>query len=188
MKCLIGLGNPGDQYKNTKHNFGYWVIDSYLKKNNLKLKLGKGDYVFAENDSMIIAKTATFMNNSGHAVKNILDNFSLALEDVIVIYDDIDLPLGSIRFKNGGSSGGHRGLDSIIYQLRNEDFSRLKLGIATNLKMRPSESYVLKPFPSKYNEDIITTVEKACEGLDFFVKNTINNTMNQFNRRIKGES
>ena len=188
MKCLIGLGNPGDQYKNTKHNFGYWVIDSYLKKNNLKLKLGKGDYVFAESDSIIIAKTATFMNNSGHGVKNIIDHFSLALEDVVVIYDDIDLPLGSIRFKNGGSSGGHRGLDSIIYQLRNEDFSRLKLGIATNLKMRPSESYVLKPFPNKYNDEIITTVEKACEGLDFFVNNTINDTMNQFNRRIKGES
>ena len=188
MKCLIGLGNPGDQYKNTKHNFGYWVIDSYLKKKGLQLKLGKGDYVFAQNEQFIIAKPTTFMNNSGHAVKTIIGDFNVKIEETIIIYDDIDLPLGSIRFKTGGSSGGHRGLDSIIYHLRSEDFIKLKLGIATNLDMRPSESYVLKPFPDKYNDDIFSTVEKACEGLDFCLVNTINDTMNQFNRRIKGES
>ena len=188
MKCLIGLGNPGDQYKNTKHNFGYWVIDSYLKKKGLQLKLGKGDYVFAQNEQFIIAKPTTFMNNSGHAVKTIIGDFNVKIEETIIIYDDIDLPLGSIRFKTGGSSGGHRGLDSIIYHLRSEDFIKLKLGIATNLDMRPSESYVLKPFPDKYKDDILSTVEKACEGLDFCLVNTINDTMNQFNRRIKGES
>ena len=188
MKYLIGLGNPGDQYKNTKHNFGYWVVDSYLKKNKLKLKLGKGDYVFANDEEFVIAKITTAMNNSGHAVKSFIDYFNLNLEDVIIIYDDIDIPLGSIRFKFGGSSGGHRGLDSIIYHLHNDEFARLKLGIATNLNMRPSESYVLKPFPVKYSEDIQLVIEQACEGLKFFLKNTINDTMNQFNRRIKGES
>ena len=122
MKCIIGLGNPGDQYKDTKHNFGYWVIDSYLKKNDLKLKLGKGDYVFADNSDFIIAKTTAFMNNSGHAVKSIVDYFSIQLDELVIVYDDIDLPLGSVRFKQGGSSGGHRGLDSIIYRLSSQDF------------------------------------------------------------------
>tara|TARA_B100001559_G_C16228697_1_gene496851 strand:+ start:59 stop:625 length:567 start_codon:yes stop_codon:yes gene_type:complete len=188
MKCIIGLGNPGDQYKDTKHNFGYWVIDSYLKKNDLKLKLGKGDYVFADNSDFIIAKTTAFMNNSGHAVKSIVDYFSIQLDELVIVYDDIDLPLGSVRFKQGGSSGGHRGLDSIIYHLSSQDFVKLKLGIATNQNMRPSEEYVLKSFPLKYNEDIEVAVSKACDGLDFFLKNTINETMNKFNRRIKGES
>ena len=188
MKCLIGLGNPGGQYDNTKHNFGYWVVDSFLKKNDLKLKLGKGDYVFANTDEYIIAKTTTFMNNSGYAVKTMLNNFNINVEDVIIIYDDIDLPLGSIRFKSAGSSGGHRGLDSIIYHLHSENFLRLRLGIATDSNMRPSESYVLKPFPAQYNDDIALVVNQACEGLDFFLKNTINETMNKFNRRIKGES
>tara|TARA_B100001142_G_scaffold84839_1_gene86123 strand:+ start:2934 stop:3500 length:567 start_codon:yes stop_codon:yes gene_type:complete len=188
VKCIIGLGNPGDQYKDTKHNFGYWVVDSYLKKNDLKLKLGKGDYVFADNSDFIIAKTTAFMNNSGHAVKSIVDYFSIQLDELVIVYDDIDLPLGSVRFKQGGSSGGHRGLDSIIYHLSSQNFVKLKLGIATNQNMRPSEEYVLKSFPLKYNEDIDVAVSKACDGLDFFLKNTINETMNKFNRRIKGES
>ena len=188
MKCIIGLGNPGDQYKDTKHNFGYWVVESYLKKNDLKLKLGKGDYVFADNSDFIIAKTTAFMNNSGHAVKSIVDYFSIQLDELVIVYDDIDLPLGSVRFKQGGSSGGHRGLDSIIYHLSSQDFVKLKLGIATNQNMRPSEEYVLKSFPLKYNEDIDVAVSTACDGLDFFLKNTINETMNKFNRRIKGES
>ena len=188
MKCIIGLGNPGDQYKNTKHNFGYWVIDRYLKEKDLKLKLGKGDYVFADTENFIVAKTTAFMNNSGHAVKSIVDYFSIELDDLVIVYDDIDIPLGSVRFRLGGSSGGHRGLDSIIYHLSSQDFVKLKLGIATNLNMRPSEEYVLKPFPLKYNEDVELAVNKACEGLDFFLENTINETMNQFNRKIKGES
>ena len=74
MKCFIGLGNPGDQYNNTKHNFGYWVIDSYLKKNNLQLKLGKEDFVFAKKNNLILAKTTTSMNNSGYAINNIINS------------------------------------------------------------------------------------------------------------------
>lgn len=188
MKCIIGLGNPGDQYKNTKHNFGYWVIDSYLKKKGLQLKLGKGDYVFAKDNQCIIVKPTTFMNNSGYAVKTIMSDFNVKAENTIIIYDDIDLPLGSIRFKSGGSSGGHRGLDSIIYHLRNDQFIKLKLGIATDVDMRPSERYVLKPFPVKHNECIMSTIDRACEGLDFWLVNTISDTMNEFNRRIKGEN
>jgi PTH1 family peptidyl-tRNA hydrolase len=187
-KCLIGLGNPGDQYKNTKHNFGYWVVDSFLKKKSLQLKLGKGDYVFAEDEKYVIAKSTAFMNNSGHAVKAIVSDFNICIEDLIVIYDDIDLHLGSIRFKVGGSSGGHRGLDSIIYQMNQDNFIRLKLGIATNVDMRPSEQYVLQPFKAKHNDEVLSTIDKACDGLDFYLENTINDTMNQFNRRIKGEN
>ena len=188
MKCIIGLGNPGDRYIKTKHNFGFWVIDSYLKNKDIKLKLGKGDYVFTKYDDTLFVKPTTFMNHSGLSVKNIVEYFNIDIQDVIIVYDDIDLPLGSIRFKIGGSSGGHRGLDSIIYHLQNENFLRLKLGIGTDSEMRPSESYVLKPFPLKYQNKIDETIKKACEGLEFLIANSINETMNKYNRKIIGEN
>ena len=187
MKCIVGLGNPGDRYIKTKHNFGFWVIDSYLKSKDLNLKLGKGDYVFAKTKSTIIAKTTTFMNHSGLSVYSLINYFNINIDDLVIVYDDIDLPLGSIRFKVGGSSGGHRGLDSIIYNLKNNNFIKLKLGIATNSIMRPSEKYVLKPFPIKYQNIIKETIEIACEGLEFLKNNSIQDTMNKYNRKIKGE-
>ena len=187
MRCFIGLGNPGDQYNNTKHNFGYWIIDSYLKKNNLQLKLGKGDFVFYKKEGTILAKTTTFMNNSGPAVKDIMQFFSIDIKDVVVVYDDIDLPLGTVRFRSGGSSGGHRGLDSIIYNLQREDFIKLRVGIATDENMRPSESYVLKPFPIRYNNQIMQVIDSANEGMNYLINNSINETMNRFNRKNKGE-
>ena len=188
MKCFIGLGNPGDQYNNTKHNFGYWIIDSYLKKNNLQLKLGKGEFVYSKTEDAVLTKTTTFMNNSGHAVKDIVRSHSIDVNDLVVVYDDIDLPLGTIRFRSGGSSGGHRGIDSIIYNLQREDFIKLRVGIATNENMLPSEAYVLKPFPIKYNNQIIEVIDNANDGMDYLINNSINETMNRFNRKIKGEN
>ena len=183
MKCIIGLGNPGGQYSSTKHNFGYWVIDSFLKNNDLRLKLGKNNYVFAETDNAIIAKPTSYMNNSGFSVKMLLKDFNIKHSDLVIVYDDIDLDLGAIRFKQGGSSGGHRGIDSIIYHLGSQDFVKLKLGIATKKNMRPSEVYVLEPFPRALQKKVDQTINTACDGLDFWLENTINETMNHFNRK-----
>ena len=188
MKCIIGLGNPGDRYASTKHNFGYWVVDSFLKNNDLQLKLGKNDYVFAKTDKVVIAKPTLFMNNSGFSVSMVVKDFNINCSDLVVVYDDIDINLGSIRFKYGGSSGGHRGIDSAIYHLKSQQFVKLKLGIATNMNMRPAENYVLEPFPSRLEGKVQQTIDRACEALDFWLENTINETMNHFNRRIKGES
>ena len=187
MKCYVGLGNPGDQYSNTKHNFGYWVVDSFLKENDLQLKLGKGDFVFAQSENFILAKSTSFMNNSGRSIASLVDHFNINFQDLVVIYDDIDLPLGSIRFKEKGGSGGHKGIESVIYHLMDENFIRLKLGIATDMKMRPSEEYVLKSFPEKYFIGVEDTINKACEGLNFLLNNSITETMNQFNRMIEGD-
>ena len=183
MKCFIGLGNPGDQYNNTKHNFGYWIIDSYLKKNNLQLKLGKGDFVFSKTEKIVVSKTTTFMNNSGPAVKDVMQFFSINVKDLVIVYDDIDLPLGTIRFRSGGSSGGHRGLDSIIYNLQSEDFIKLRLGIATDENMRPSEKYVLKPFSNNWKELVLETIDHASNGINYYLKYGIKESMNNFNKR-----
>ena len=147
---LVGLGNPGDKYSTTKHNFGYWVIDSIIKKCSLKLKAGKGDYLYAQHGDSFLVKPTSYMNSSGLAVNQILDYYKASIEDLVIIYDDIDLPLGTIRFRDKGGPAGHRGIENIIYQLRSESFLRLRLGIAVeDLHMKPSEKYVLSPFPKE---------------------------------------
>ena len=108
MKVLVGLGNPGRKYSKTKHNFGFWIIDCFLKESSLELKAGKGDYHYIKTNDFCLVKPMSYMNNSGLAIKQVLDYYKASIEDLIVIYDDIDLPLGTIRFKDKGGPAGHR--------------------------------------------------------------------------------
>ena len=179
---LVGLGNPGTKYSSTKHNFGYWIIDSMIKKSSLKLKAGKGDYLYAKHEESFLMKPTSYMNSSGLAIKQILNYYKASIEDLIIIYDDIDLPLGTIRFKDNGGPAGHKGVENIIYQLQSESFLRLRLGIALdNYNMRPSEKYVLSPFPKEYNEEIDLVINKSIEGLEYLLDNGVTKTMNKFN-------
>ena len=179
---VVGLGNPGTKYSSTKHNFGYWVIDSIITKSSLKFKAGKGDYLYAKSGDLLFVKTTSYMNNSGVAIKQILNYYKASVEDLIIVYDDIDLPLGTIRFKDKGGPGGHRGIENIIYQLRSESFLRLRLGIAVEgLRMKPSENYVLSPFPKECKEDIDLVMAKSIDGLEYLLDNGITKTMNKFN-------
>ena len=182
MKIIVGLGNPGDNYSLTKHNFGFWVIDKLVKQSSLKYKAGKGDYVYAKSEECMFVKPTTYVNNSGIAINQILNYYDiLTSDDIIVVYDDIDIDLGTIKFKSQGSDGGHNGIKSIIYHIKTDCFDRLKLGIATSMVMRPSEKYVLKPFPKKYNNLIDEVLDNATSGVNYYLKNGINETMNNFN-------
>ena len=182
MKLIVGLGNPGDNYRLTKHNFGFWIIDKLVEQRSLKYKLGKGDYIFALDNDCMFLKPTSFMNNSGVAIKQAL-NYYKNIDDIIVIYDDIDIELGQIRFRLNGSDGGHNGVKSIIYQLNTDVFDRLKIGIATELNMRPSEEYVLKSFPKKYIDLVNEVIEYATDGINYYLNNDINSTMNNYNKR-----
>jgi len=182
MKLIIGLGNPGNNYRSTKHNFGFWVIDKLVEQSSLTYKAGKGDYIFAMDNNCLFVKPTTFVNNSGIAIKQVINYYKIKnIKDVLVIYDDIDIDLGKIRFRSQGSDGGHNGLKSIIYNLETDNFDRLKLGIATSTKMRPSEIYVLKPFQKKYNKLIEQVINDATEAINYYLANGINKTMNNFN-------
>ncbi len=184
MNFIIGLGNPGDQYKSTKHNFGFWIIDKLVEERSLKIKAGKGDYVFAKDKNNVFAKPTSYMNNSGIAIKELLSYYNeTAVENIIIIYDDIDISLGNIRFKTEGSDGGHNGIKSIIYHLQKDVFNRLKIGIATNMEMRPSEKYVLKPFPKKFNNEIEQVINRAVNAVDFYLQHGMIKTMNNFNKK-----
>lgn len=183
MKILVGLGNPGRKYFKTKHNFGFRVLDRFAEKRSLIFQAGKGDYLLAKTGNLVCIKPTSFMNNSGIPVLNVKQFFKVEPEDFLVIFDDIDLPLGTIRFRKEGGTGGHKGIESIIYQLRSESFNRLRIGIATDEEMRPSERYVLSPFAKQYENEIELTIEKACEGIDYYLSHDIKETMNQYNEK-----
>ena len=181
MHLIAGLGNPGNDYSETKHNFGFCVIDELIKVRSLKLKLGKGDYLYAKDGDCLFLKPTSYMNNSGQVLLEVAKYYKIDIEKILIIYDDIDLPLGKIRYKKSGRDGGHRGIESIIYHLRDDQFNRLKLGIATDSNMRPSEQYVLRPFPKKMNKEVRLVIKNACKSIDYYLKHDLQSTMNNFN-------
>ena len=184
MKLIVGLGNPGDNFCSTKHNFGYWIIDQLVEQRSLKYKIGKGDYIIALDSQLMFIKPTTFVNNSGLAIKQILSYYDkVKISDLIIIYDDIDINLGNIRFKEEGADGGHNGIKSIIYHLETDTFDRLKVGIATNLQMRPSEKYVLKPFPMKFKKIVDEVIDTTVDGINYYLQHTIDETMNKYNKK-----
>jgi len=183
MNILVGLGNPGRKYSDTKHNFGFWAIDRFAEKNSLTFQAGKGDYLLTKREKLVCVKPTTFMNASGTALLDVKQFFKVEPENILVVYDDIDLPLGILRFRQSGGTGGHKGLESIIYQLQSEDFNRMRIGIATEDDMKPSERYVLSPF-KKHDEKIKNEmIEKACDGIDYYLSHDIKKTMNKFNEK-----
>ena len=188
MTVLVGLGNPGRNYSDTKHNFGFWILDKFAEKRSLKFQAGKGDYLLVKSKDIALVKPTTYMNNSGMAVADYCRYFQNTAEELLVVYDDIDLPLGTLRFKPNGGSGGHKGMESIIYQLESEDFNRLRIGISAENEMGPSERYVLSPFPKDWKEKINEMIEKACDGIDYFLTHDMKETMNKFNENtnVKG--
>ena len=184
MTILVGLGNPGRQYSATKHNFGYWVVDRFAEKNSLTFQPGKGDYLIAKSSSVTCVKPTTYMNRSGVAVADYCHYFQNSIEDFLVIYDDIDLPLGTVRFRPDGGSGGHRGVESIIYHMESEDFCRLRIGITIGKVIEKSEQYVLSPFLRDHAKMIEEMIEKACDGIEYYLSHSVNETMNKFNENI----
>ena len=185
MNILVGLGNPGRKYSDTKHNFGFWVLNRFAEKRSLTFQAGKGDYLLAKKGDLICIKPTSFMNNSGIPVLDVKQFFKVESQQFLVVYDDIDLPLGTLRFRNGGGTGGHKGIESIIYQTQSENFNRLRIGIATEDDMRPAERYVLSPFRPGQKENVNEMIEKASEGIEYYLSHDIKETMNKFNKKIK---
>lgn len=150
MKLIAGLGNPGSRYQFSRHNIGFMALDRLADQNRITIGqqgfgafFGKG---VISGHPVLLAKPQGYMNLSGNAVKKFFDYFRIAVEDVIVVHDDLDLPFGTIRMKAGGGTGGHKGLISIIDHLGVEDFNRVRLGIGKPDRREMVDSYVLSPF------------------------------------------
>jgi len=181
---VIGLGNPGKKYELTRHNIGFRVVDKIAIDNNIPFKSGKGDYYFAEfvkgNDRILLAKPVTFMNESGRAVSQILKYFPIDIENLIIVYDDYNLPLGTLRFRPVGSDGGHNGIKSIIYHLQSNEFDRLKFGIGSDFV--DSVSYVLSKFNKSEEKEIKELIPKAIDGIENWIDEGLESTMNKYNK------
>ena len=156
MKLIIGLGNPGLEYNKTRHNLGFFVLEQFLSKKGLKLDKEKFDSVYTTDgvgdDKVIYAEPTTFMNLSGLSVGEISKFYKINPKDILVIYDDLDLPVGQPRFRSKGSAGGHNGIKSIIKHLGTEDFNRLRIGIGKN--NIEASKYVLGKFSKQDQEEI----------------------------------
>lgn len=183
-RALIGLGNPGSHYAQTKHNAGYWVVNELAQRWKGSFKAGKGDFVIADfpQRELLLAKPTTGMNGSGTAVKSIVNHWDVDLKDLLIIVDDVDLPLGKLRIRPHGGDGCHRGMESVIYHLKDNQFPRLRFGIATDENTRPAEKYVLKPFRKQDRELAELMVSKAADAAESILFEGLNKAMNHFNQ------
>ena len=189
MVVFVGLGNIGDEYSSTKHNAGFWVVNELAKRMNISFKPGKGDYVYAEdrNKDIILIKPTTGMNHSGLAVRQVLDKWNVELENLYLIVDDVDLNLGTLRIRPRGGDGCHRGMESVIYQLSEDNFPRIRFGIKAGDHKRPAEKYVLKSFRKQDQQFAEEMVQQAADAAMSILNKGINATMNKFNRIEKTE-
>lgn len=170
MKLIVGLGNPGKEYENTRHNIGFMVIDNYLKNEKFKTKFN-GMYLkkVINNEEVIFLKPLSYMNLSGEVVKKYVNYFKINLSDLLIISDDLDMPCFKIKIKYKGSSGGHNGLKNIIQNINTEEFKRLKIGISNNLNV-DTKSYVL----SKFNQEELEKLHKKFEITNNIINDFIN--------------
>lgn len=192
MKCIVGLGNPGGEYNLTKHNIGFRIVKSLAREYGIGLDEKKHSSVIGrgriEGEEVVLILPQTFMNLSGKAIGEIRKEEIKSIEDLIVICDDINLKLGKIRLRKKGSSGGHKGLKSIIDELGMNDFARLRIGIATDIHRGDITNYVLTPFKRKDHKHLLHVESLAKEAVICWVKRGIDETMTKFNTRKVGTS
>jgi len=187
MFLIAGLGNPGKKYEMTRHNIGFEVIDYIskeygIKVNKVKHKSLNGEGVM-KGQRIILAKPQTFMNLSGESIREICEYYKIPAENVIIVYDDISLPTGSIRIRAKGSAGGHNGMKSIIYQLQTDEFPRLRIGVgAPEHSEHDLADYVLGKFAKHEAADIIDAVMTAPDALDAIMSHGAEFAASRYNR------
>ena len=186
MKIIIGLGNPGRDYMNTRHNAGFMVLDELAKKCNLEFNTEKFSAYFAKGkvngEDVVLIKPTTFMNNSGFALRQCLDFYKESMNNVLVVYDDVDLPVGKIRLRQKGSAGGHNGMKSIIECTFTNEFNRIRVGIGRDSNI-PMIKWVLSKFREEEKDDLQAAVEQASQAAFFSINHPYDMTMNQFNKK-----
>ena len=187
MKLIVGLGNSGFIYRHCRHNIGFLVVKRLAKLHKISLKkdrqtfsiTGKGKI---DGQGLILAMPVTFMNLSGVAVVSLLKKYRIDLDNLLIICDDIDLEFGRLKIKPSGSSGGHRGLKSIIDKIGSQEFNRLRMGIGRPLKSIKAAEYVLSAFNRREKTQLREILEMASSCCRFWVRKNITETMNIFNR------
>ena len=184
MKAVFGLGNPGRAYALTRHNVGFEAIDLYRKVHRLRRRgrIESSALVYS-TEGLLLVKPMTFMNESGEAVRGVLSKHGLSAEDALVVYDDLDLPLGRIKILGAGGPGTHKGMTSALDALGTEAIPRLKIGIEVDERTKPGIDFVLERFTPEEWSRVLPALESAVEAIDMFREADIEAVMTRFNRR-----
>jgi PTH1 family peptidyl-tRNA hydrolase len=188
VKLIVGLGNPGYEYHLTPHNLGFRVVDRLAEGCGVEVVRREAQALTAateiEKEQVVLAKPQTYMNLSGMAVERLLLRYELRVRDLIVLVDDVDLPLGMLRIRSRGSAGTHNGLKSVIGALQAEDFARVRMGVGPERPLEDRVSYLLNPFRKAELESVADMIERAAEAVSAILKEGIPAAMNRFNRRL----
>lgn len=186
MKLIIGLGNPGREYENTRHNCGFMAIDRLADQLNITVNNAKfkGLYVKTKvnGEDVVLLKPQTYMNLSGESVGEVMRFFKISKEDILVVYDDLDLPVGKLRLRVNGSAGGHNGIKSMIAHVGGQDFKRIRVGIDKN-PLIPVVDYVLGKFTKEQEQLLNEALDVAVKAMIDFVTTDFNKVMNSYNKK-----
>jgi peptidyl-tRNA hydrolase, PTH1 family len=187
---IVGLGNPGPQYERSYHNLGFLTIDRLAERNGIrvtrtdsKAQVGVGSI---GNVDVMLAKPQTFMNLSGTSVKALADKYSVEIPQILVIYDDLDLPWTGLRIRPTGSAGGHHGLEDLIRRLGTQDFPRIRLGIHPDHPVRNGAEFVLSPIKKAQAQDLDELLDHAAAATESVLAEGAEKAMTRFNRRARG--
>jgi PTH1 family peptidyl-tRNA hydrolase len=187
---IVGLGNPGPDYARTRHNVGFQIVDLLAERHSLsfdrfqkRARLGIGSLDLRDDSAkrVVLAKPMTYMNASGESVGALATFYKIAPEDILVVYDDLDLPVGKVRLRPGGGSGGQKGLASIIKALGTEEFPRLRVGIGRPTGQMDPTDYVLKKFSAEQEKEMALTRARAVDAIETWLAQGIEAAMNQYN-------
>ncbi len=181
---IVGLGNPGREYKGNRHNIGFQVVDVMAARHGISFSRSRNDALIADGRiaglPVLLAKPQTYMNNSGRSVAGLMRFFKLENDHLIVIYDDLDLPTGTLRMRPAGGAGGQNGMRDIIRH-QGEDFARLRVGIDRPPGKMPAQAYVLQDFAKNEEAIMSETREKACDAIEQWMRDGIDLAMSRFN-------
>lgn len=186
MKCIVGLGNPGRTYSKTRHNVGFMVVDEVAKRNKVALQKKKFHAHYTEilgpDERIILLEPQTYMNLSGESIRPLMDYYNLDPKDILVIYDDLDLPVGKVRLRQTGGHGGHNGIRSTIDQLGTKEFNRIRIGIDRPAPNLTVTDHVLGKFDKEQLPTIEESVKRAADACESWMKNPFLNVMNAYNK------
>jgi peptidyl-tRNA hydrolase, PTH1 family len=191
VKLIVGLGNPGIEYHLTPHNLGFMAVDrlaevcrSEFSRREARARVATARF---HGEKVVLAKPQTFMNLSGVSVSGLLRTLDVPLDDLIVLVDDIELPLGSLRIRRKGSAGGHNGLKSVIGALETDVFTRVRMGVGPGRPVKDLVSYVLTPLGEKDQEEVAGMLDQSVEAVRVILKEGVDKAMNLFNRKVPAE-
>ena len=185
MYLIVGLGNPGKEYENTRHNMGFNTINKISQQYNIEVKQNKFQALYGsgmiEKEKVILLKPQTYMNLSGNSVKEVVDFYKIEKEKILVIYDDMDIEPGKIKIRKKGSAGGHNGMKSIIQMIGTEEFPRIRVGIGRPIHKDDEINYVIGAIPEEDLKRLDEGIEKAQKAVEEILRNGVDSAMNKYN-------